>query len=272
LKSATVTLPLSLALDPDNAESDSLCEFGDGLKDQCPERSVIGTATAVSPLLNRPLTGKVYFVKGLRTNGTGRLIKTLPTLLLELRGEIDINLRAVTSVPDNKHLVTTFPMVPDAPISAFFLALNGGPHGILEVTDGHNLCVGPQESFFTGIGQNGKRVDGTSALTSECRLAVSRTFSATSVSALVSGVGAGVVTVSGAGVKTTKRTVKSAASTNVTVVAKLTAQGKRMRKAKHDVRIKVSFVPKGAKKALVAYSARPKPVAKKRPTKSTRGS
>ncbi|HZE30313.1 MAG TPA: hypothetical protein VE198_02610, partial [Actinoallomurus sp.] len=130
LKSATVTLPLSLALDPDNAASDSLCSFGDGLKDQCPESSVIGTVTAVSPLLKTPVSGKVFFVKGLRVDAkSGRLIKTLPTLLVELRGEVNLNLRATSDVPDGEHLVTTFPLVPDAAISSFYLKLNGGKKG-----------------------------------------------------------------------------------------------------------------------------------------------
>ena len=92
-----MTLPLSLALDPDNAESDSLCEYLDGLKNQCPAKSVIGTVTAISPLLKTPLNGKVYFVKGVRTDPkTGRQIRTLPTLLIELRGEVNLNLRRRT--------------------------------------------------------------------------------------------------------------------------------------------------------------------------------
>ena len=107
------TLPKTLALDPDNAASDSLCSFPDGLADNCTESSVIGTVTAVSPLLKAPLNGKVFFVKGIRADPkSGRLIKTLPTLLVELRGEININLRATTDVPDNEHLVTTFPLMP----------------------------------------------------------------------------------------------------------------------------------------------------------------
>jgi hypothetical protein len=261
LKSATVTLPLSLALDTDNAASDSLCSFTDGLADNCPESSVIGTVTAVSPLLKAPLTGKVFFVKGVRADPkSGRLIKTLPTLLVELRGEISINLRATTDVPDNEHLVTTFPLVPDAAISSFYLKLNGGKKGIIVVTDGHDVCVGPQEPFFTGIGQNGKRVDTTASLTPECPLSISRKFTSTSLHATISGIGAGTVTVSGTGIKTTKRKIASAKS--ATVVAKLTAKGKQLRKAKRDIRVKVSFVPKGATKATVAYSAKPKPAKK----------
>ncbi|HEX2214989.1 MAG TPA: hypothetical protein VHH12_16355, partial [Mycobacterium sp.] len=65
---AKVTLPSSLALDPDNAQA--LCEFDDGTKDDlenhCPEGSIVGRARAVSPLLKQPLLGDVYFVKNVR--------------------------------------------------------------------------------------------------------------------------------------------------------------------------------------------------------------
>jgi hypothetical protein len=261
LKSATVTLPLALALDPDNAVSDSLCEFGDGLKDQCPEKSVIGSVTAISPLLKTPLTGKVYFVKNLRVSSTGRLIRTLPTLLVALRGEINVDLRAETSVPDNEHLVTTFPLIPDAAISSFNLKLNGGKKGILVVTDGHDTCKDSDDPFFAGVGQNGKRVDNITNMVVACPLSLSRTFTSTAVKVKVSGIGAGTVTVSGTGVKTTKR--KIASSTIATITAKLTAKGRQLRRQGKDVRVKVSFLPKGSKKTKVAYSALPKAKAKK---------
>jgi hypothetical protein len=258
IRSATVTLPLSLALDPNNAVSDDLCEFADGLKDQCPQKSVIGTVTAISPLLKAPLTGKVYFVKGLRVSPEGRLIRTLPTLLIELRGEISVNLRAATSVPDGKHLTTTFPTIPDAPISSFSLKLNGGPKGILVVTDGHDdICYSPQKPFLAAIAQNRKRLDTHTTLTPECPLAiVSRTFTSRSVRVRVSGISAGTITVSGAGVKTTRRTIASA--TSATITAKLTAKGQRMHRDKRDVRVKATFTPKNTKKTKTAYSPKPK--------------
>ena len=256
LKSAEVTLPLSLALDPDHAASENLCEYTDGLADRCPEKSVIGTATAVSPLLKAPLTGKVFFVKGVRTDPkSGRQIRTLPTLLLELRGEVSLNLRATSSVPDNKHLVSTFSMIPDAPISSFQLKLDRGKNGILVVTDGANVCAATEKPFLSAVAQNGKRVDRAMSLTPECPLAVaSKTFTKTSARVKVTGIGAGTVTVSGTGLKTTKRTI--AAATSATVVAKLTAKGRQLRRAKRDIRIKVSFRPKGAKKAKVTYSTK----------------
>ena len=262
IKAVTVTLPLSLALDPDNAQSDALCEYADGLKNQCPAKSVIGSVTAVSPLLKTALNGKVYFVKGVRTDPkTGRQIRTLPTLLIELRGEVNLNLRGTNSVPDNKHLTSTFPVIPDAPISSFSMKLNGGKKGILVITDGNdNICSVAQKPFLAAQGHNGKRLETATTMAIECPLAVaSRTFSKSSVKVKVSGLSAGKLTISGPGVKTTRRTITTA--TAATVTAKLTATGMRLRRAGRDVRIKATFVPKGAKKAKTAYSARP---AKKR--------
>ena len=215
--------------------------------------------TAISPLLKTPLNGKVYFVKGVRTDPkTGRQIRTLPTLLIELRGEINVNLRATNSVPDNKHLTSTFPMIPDAPISSFSMKLNGGKKGILVITDGNdNICSVAQKPFLAAQGHNGKRLDTATTMSVQCSLAIaSRTFTSSSVKVKISGLTPGKLTISGAGIKTTRRTITTA--TTATITASLTATGKRLRHAKRDVRIKASFVPKGAKKAKTAYSAKPK--------------
>ena len=66
LKKVAVSLPLSLALDPDNANG--LCEFTDGSKidPTCPKSSIVGKAVAHTPILGQPLTGPVYFVKNVR--------------------------------------------------------------------------------------------------------------------------------------------------------------------------------------------------------------
>ncbi|HEX5926219.1 MAG TPA: hypothetical protein VFY45_20480 [Baekduia sp.] len=258
-KNLTVTLPLSLALDPNNAESDSLCEYTDGLRNLCPEKSVIGTMTAVSPLLKAPLSGKIYFVKGVRTDPkSGRQIRTLPTLLIQLRGEVNINLRATNSVPDNKHLTTTFASVPDAPISSALVKINGGKKGILVVTDGHDdLCYTPQTPFLAAAGQSGKRYDAPATMTVQCPLAVvSRTFTKTTAKVRVSGIGPGKLTVSGPGLQTSRRTISSATSAIVTL--KLTPKGRQMRKTGRDIRVKAVFVAKGAKTPKTAYSTKPK--------------
>jgi hypothetical protein len=170
IKQVQVTLPLSLALDPDNAET--LCEFVDGQRGVCPEKSVIGSATAKTPLLPHELSGKVYFVKGVRTDPkTGRQIKTLPTLLVSLRGDIALDLRAKSAVDAKARLVTTFEAIPDAAVSSFRLRLAGGKHGILVVTTGQDVCFGAQKAAIVDTGQNGKQVKATTALKTPCSAA-----------------------------------------------------------------------------------------------------
>ncbi len=154
IQSTKVSLPLALALDPGNAEQ--LCSVEDAQRATCPQGSIIGGASASSPILHKPLAGPVYFVQGVRTDPTtGRQIRTLPTLLATLRGEVAINVRAVTSV-ERGHLVTTFPTLPDAPISRFALEIEGGGHGILVAN--RNLCGSSRKLIAKGYfgGHNGK--------------------------------------------------------------------------------------------------------------------
>lgn len=168
LKAVKVTLPKTIALDPDNAND--LCEHADGLKNQCPATSAIGRARAVTPLLNRPLSGKVYFVKGLRTTARGAVVRTLPTLLIDLRGEANIQVRAKSSVDKRGRLVSTFPALPDAAVSKFNLSLDGGGNGILVVTGNKkNLCKGKQRAAVAADGHNGKVRDFTTKIATGCK-------------------------------------------------------------------------------------------------------
>ncbi len=89
--SAKVKLPLSLALDPNNSKH--VCAFATaqavhGGAVGCPSSTIVGTASATTPLLSEPLTGNVYLVQGIRTNKQGQQIKTLPSLLVPLRGQV----------------------------------------------------------------------------------------------------------------------------------------------------------------------------------------
>jgi hypothetical protein len=165
LQQVSARLPLSLALDPDNAQT--LCEYDDGLRKHCPKGSIIGRAVADSPLLPRPLSGPVYFVKGIRFGKNGRRIRTLPTLLIPLEGNIAIDLRAKSSVVGG-HLVTTFSGLPDAAITRVRLSLLGGRHGILAVTGTRGLCSARQLAGIQIDGQNGKRADQTISMRTPC--------------------------------------------------------------------------------------------------------
>lgn len=151
---ARVALPKSLALAADNARG--LCETADALKGSCPKESIVGSASAETPVLDKALKGSVYFVKGERTDPkTGRIIKTLPTLYVALRGETAINLRAETAVSKDGRLVTTFPNVPDQPITKFTLNIDGGQHGIIAAT--RSLCEGKLAGTARFVGQNGAK-------------------------------------------------------------------------------------------------------------------
>jgi hypothetical protein len=161
-----VAMPKSVALDPEN--SNGLCSYEQGLAADCPGSSRIGMATAQSPLLKRPLTGSVYLVQGIRFDPkTGSRIRTTPTLLTKLRGEVPIDLRAATTAKNGK-LVATFPTVPDAPVSKFSMTLRGGKGGILAVTGERNLCAQRNIAAVQTDGHNGKQADYRTAVKTPC--------------------------------------------------------------------------------------------------------
>jgi hypothetical protein len=245
LKKVQVALPLSLALDPDNAQA--LCEFADGSKVEptCPKASIVGTATARTPILDQPLTGPVYFVKNIRTDPkSGRQIRTLPKLVIPLTGENGLRLNIVgTSSVVGDRLVTTFDNIPDAPVSDFALNIDGGQHGILTVS-GTDICKSTQIAAQQVDGHNGKTADTNIYLqTPACATKIiTKKITAKTVVLKVGGLGPGKVTVSGAGIKKTSKTI-----TNATV-ATITAKRAKSRLGK----VKVSFTAMGAKKAKIA--------------------
>jgi hypothetical protein len=166
VRRSVVHLPRSLALDVDNAQA--LCEFEDGTRDDpenhCPRGSIVGRARAVSPLLNDPLSGPVFFVKNVRIDpDTGNEIRTLPMIVAALRGEVAVNLTGKSSTTRAGKLVTTFARVPDAPITRFNLAIKGGRNGILVVTRTRrskiDLCRRPNRHIARTAwrGHNNKR-------------------------------------------------------------------------------------------------------------------
>jgi hypothetical protein len=242
LKKVKVTLPLSMALDPDNANG--LCEFVDGSKVEptCPKASIVGTATATTPILDEPLSGPVYFVKNIRKDAkTGREIRTLPKLVIPLTGQNGVKLTLTgTSNVENDQLVTTFENIPDAPVSSFKLAIIGGKGGILTVS-GADICKSTQIADQQITGQNNKPANTDVYIqTPSCPLKVlSKKVAKSSVAIKVGGLSAGKVTVTGKGIKkTTKIITKS-------TVATITA-----RRTKGTLgKVTVSFVPKGTKKA-----------------------
>jgi hypothetical protein len=242
LKKVRVALPLSLALDVDNANG--LCEFVDGSKvtPTCPKASIVGSATAVTPILDEPMSGPVYFVKNVRTDAkTGRQIKTLPKLVIPLTGQNGLKLTlAGTSDVENDQLVTTFDNIPDAPVSSFKMNINGGKGGILAVSSA-DICKASQVADQRIDGQNGTVADASVYIrTPSCPLKVlSKKVGKRTVAVKVGGLSAGKVMVTGKGIKKTSKTIVR--STVATVTAKRT-KGK-------PGKVTVSFDPAGPAKA-----------------------
>jgi hypothetical protein len=182
IKKAVVRLPKSIALDPENAQA--LCEFDAGtkpdLENHCPKGSIVGRARASTPLLERELSGNVYFVKNVRKDPkTGNTIRTLPMIVVALRGEISINLKGESSTTRGGKLVNTFNNVPDAPISQFNLNIAGGKNGILAVTRTRrskiNVCASRQIAEADMGGQNGRRHDVDVRIKTPCAKSAKKT-------------------------------------------------------------------------------------------------
>ncbi|HET6509721.1 MAG TPA: hypothetical protein VFG42_23190, partial [Baekduia sp.] len=220
LRNVKVTLPLSMSLDPDNAQA--LCKPEQAAAKACPEGSIVGQATVRTPALHEALTGPVYFVEATRTTTTGKVRKTFPNLWLKLEGEgVSLDLWASSTVDDAGHLVTTFDDIPDAPVTSFQLDLAGGAHGIL--VGNENICAAQDDSVAAFTGQTGKVVKSKGLMSlADCSLSVAKTTtSSRSITLRLAGLGAGKVKLSGSGVTAVSRTIASAHGASLT--ARLTA-------------------------------------------------
>jgi hypothetical protein len=123
---AQTILPRSLILDQGNLAN--VCTRVQFAANDCPKDSIYGTAMAISPLLDDPLRGPVY----LRSSNN-----TLPDLVPDLRGQVDVELDSRT---DSSHgrIRNTFDIVPDVPVTKFVLTLRGGKRGLL--VNSQNQC------------------------------------------------------------------------------------------------------------------------------------
>ena len=122
----------------------------------CPAASVVGRATAVTPVLPVPLTGPAYFV----SNGN----ESFPNLIVVLQG-YGVTIHLVGSTFINKAGITssTFKQVPDVPIGSFELTLPEGPFSALAANG--NLCKGKLAMPTEFIGQNGAEIHESTAIT-----------------------------------------------------------------------------------------------------------
>jgi hypothetical protein len=243
LKKVTVALPLSLALDPDNAQA--LCKPEQRLALACPVKSIVGTATAKS-ILPHALTGPVYFVEGLRKSASGRTIRTLPKLWIPLSADgVTIDVNADSEVRQDR-LVTTFDNIPDAPIQTFDLAINGGKHGIIVVSGKPSTCNRSRILDGELTGQNGTTTRIAPRMSVQgCKPTVkSKKSTSKSLTVRVANLGAGRLTVGGAGLVKATRTLKGATEASVTLRWTSSARRALLRHKRLKLKLTTTFVPK----------------------------
>lgn len=157
-----VLLPLGSLID--NEHINNPCTRAQYAANACPSSSILGTATAYSPLLDQPLKGNVYF----RSNGGER---ELPDVVASLKGEVDVELVGFVDAVQNKKAGTsrvrnTFAVVPDAPVSKFELNLKGGKLGLIE--NGKNLCKQVNRSTVKMSAHNGRALTANPAVKTSC--------------------------------------------------------------------------------------------------------
>ena len=158
IASAQVKLPKAAFLD--NAHIGTPCTRPQFTAKQCPPSSVVGFASATTPLLGYELTGSVY----LRSNPAHKL----PDLVVGFNGPasqpIEIELAGKTDSVKGA-LRNTFEAVPDVPVTKFSLTLFGGKKGLIEMSSG--FCAAPNaEVKFTG--QNGMESNSKPKVTAKC--------------------------------------------------------------------------------------------------------
>ncbi len=114
----------------------------------CPADSIVGHATADTPIVPEPLSGPAYFV----SHGG----EAFPSLIIVLQGYgITVDLVGSTFINEKTGITSsTFKTVPDVPVGAFELTLPQGPFSALAAN--RNLCAGKGLTMPTEfLAQNG---------------------------------------------------------------------------------------------------------------------
>ena len=132
LKSLSVTLPPLLAARLSTVQQACPVATFNVSPADCDAASVVGTATATTPILPGLLAGTVYLI----SNGGA----ALPSVALVLNADgVNLSVAGTVAFSATGATTATVPAVPDVPITSFDLDLPAGPHSIL-TSSSTNLC------------------------------------------------------------------------------------------------------------------------------------
>jgi hypothetical protein len=234
-RSISVALPLAIAARMSTLSEACAAELA--AAGTCPARTKLGEATAVSPVLARPLSGPAFLVRD-----GGRV----PSLKVELRGEVAIDLIGTNVITSRQTITSTFGAIPDVPLSSFDLRLRGGSDSILRRIG--SICSQDLSTPTVAIGQNGKRVATTTVLKpAGCKLSAKASAAASRRAVIVraNAPAAGRLVLRGATVKGAKRTTSRSGAVAVTLP--LTARARRAlaRRGRVAVAVRATFTPRG---------------------------
>jgi hypothetical protein len=156
IASVKVDLPKQLPSRLTTLQKACLAKVFEANPASCPAASVVGRATAITPVLPVPLTGPAYFV----SHGG----EAFPSLIIVLQGYgVTIDLVATTFISKAGITSSTFKQVPDVPFSSFDLNLPQGPYSALAANG--NLCTSKLAMPTAFTAQNGAVIHQSTKIT-----------------------------------------------------------------------------------------------------------
>jgi hypothetical protein len=143
LAGAVIRLPHSAFLD--QAHIRTICTRVQFAAHACPKGAIYGHASAITPLLDQPLSGPIY----LRSSS-----HDLPDLVADLHGLVDVEAVArIDSV--NGGIRATFTRVPDAPLTKVVVSMQGAKKGL--IVNSTDLCRGEHLAKASLTAHNAKQ-------------------------------------------------------------------------------------------------------------------
>jgi hypothetical protein len=122
----------------------------------CPAASIVGHATATTPVLPVPLTGPAYFV----SHGG----EAFPDLIIVLQGYgTTVDLVGTTFINKAGITSSTFKTIPDVPVGTFEMTLPQGKYSALAANG--NLCKSKLAMPTAFVGQNGAVIHTSTPIT-----------------------------------------------------------------------------------------------------------